>query len=126
MSLRLFCRSCEPPSELNSRWLPSGGKEPAATFVSDQQPTNSARIFEGRHYLDDFLRCTGKNDLAVALLQLADRDGDVMLADTEESAGADDGVGDRFVGGDDDVVDLPDRLALVVVDGLPENLSLAA
>src|ERR1700675_2036390 len=78
----------------------------------DQQPTNSARIFEGRHCLDDFLRCTGKNDLAVALRQLADGDGDVMLADTEESAGADDGVGDRFVRSDDDVVGLPDRLAI--------------
>src|SRR3984893_474967 len=126
MSLRLSCRSCEPPSEWNSGWLPMGGKEPAAAVDSDRQPTSSARIFEGRHCLDDFLRCTGKNDLAVALRQLADRDGYVMLADTEEPAGADDGVGDRFVRSDDDVVGLPDRLALVVVDGLPENLALGA
>src|SRR5712671_4384577 len=103
-----------------------GGKAPAAAVVADQQPTNSARIFEGRHCLDDLLRCTGKNDLAVALLQLADGNGDVMLADTEESAGADDGVGDRFVRSDDDIVGLPDRLALVVVDGMPENLALGA
>src|SRR5580692_2853648 len=126
MSLRLSGRSYEPPSQWNSIWLPKGGKEPAAAVVSDRQPTNSARIFEGRHRLDDFLRCTGKNELAVALLQLADWDGDVMLADTEKSAGADDGVGDRFVRSDDDVVGLPDRLALVVVDGLPENLALGA
>src|ERR1700732_4377212 len=126
MSLRLSCRSCEPPSEWNSGWLPMGGMEPAATVVSDQQPAKSARIFEGGHCLDDFLRCTGKNDLAVALLQLADVDGDVMLADTEESAGAYDGVGDRFVRSDDDVVGLPDRLALVVVDVLPENLAPGA
>src|SRR5260370_33848503 len=83
---------------MESGWLPMGGKEPAAAVVSDQQPTISARIFEGRHCFDDFLRCTGKNDLAVALLQLADWDGDVMLADTQESAGADDGVGDRLSG----------------------------
>src|SRR6476469_4707741 len=123
MSLRLSCRSCEPPSEWNSGWLPVDGKERAARCVSDRQPTNSARIFEGRHRLDDFLRCTGKNELAVALLQLVDGDRDVMLADTKESAGADDRVRNRFVRSDDDVVGLPDRLALVVVDGLPENLA---
>src|ERR1700676_644406 len=94
--------------------------------VSARPPKKSARILEGRHCLDGFLRCTGKNDFAVVFLQLADGDGDVMLADTEESAGTDDGVGDRFVRSDDDVVGLPDRLALVVVDGLPENLALGA
>ena len=72
-----------------------GGKEPAAAVVSDQQPTNSARIFEGRHCLDGSLRCTGENDLAVAFLELANGDGDIVLADTEKSAGTDDGVGDR-------------------------------
>src|ERR1700687_3364660 len=126
MSLRLSCRSYEPPSEWNFRMVAYGWKGAGCHAALDNQPTNSARIFEGRHCLDDLLRCSGKNDLAVALRQLADGDGDVMLADTEESTGADDGVGDRFVRSDDDVVGLPDRLALVVVDGLPENLPLGA
>ena len=91
----------------------------AAADVFDPQPTKSARILEGRHCLDGFLRCTGKYDFAVALLQLADGDGDVMLADTEESAGADDGVGDRFVRSNDDIVGFSDSLAFIVVDGWP-------
>src|SRR5713101_1514546 len=95
----------------------------ARRLPRNQQPTKSARIFEGRHGLDGVLRSSGKNDLAVALLQLADGDGDVMLADAEESAGADDGVGDRFVRGNDDVVGLADRLALVVVDRLSPDLT---
>jgi hypothetical protein len=70
--------------------------------VSARPPKKSARILEGRHCLDGFLRCTGKNDFAVVFLQLADGDGDVMLADTEESAGTDDGVGDRFVRSNDE------------------------
>src|SRR5216683_1759622 len=91
-----------------------------------RQPTKSARIFEGRHRPDGVLRSSSKNDLAVALLQLADGDGDVVLADAEESAGADDGVGDRLVRGNDDVVGFADRLTLVVVDRLSQDLTPGA
>src|ERR1700692_1448259 len=86
----------------------------------------SACILEGRHRLDGFLRCTGKDESAVALLQLTDRNGDVVLADTKKSAGADDGVGDRFVRSNDDVVGFSDCLALIVVDGLSQDLALGA
>src|SRR5260370_6603814 len=94
----------------------------ARRLPRNQQPTKSARIFEGRHGLDGVLRSSGKNDLAVAFLQLADGDGDVMLAYAEESAGADDGVGDRFVRRDDDVVSFSDRFTFVVVDQLSQDL----
>src|ERR1700688_4154135 len=86
----------------------------------------SACILEGRHRLDGFLRCTGKDEFAVALLQLTDRNGDVVLADTEKSAGADDGVGDRFVRSNDDVVGFSACPALIVVEGLSQDLALGA
>ena len=40
------------------------------------------------------------------------------LPTPRNSAGADDGVGDRFVRSNDDVVGFSDRLAFIVVDGL--------
>jgi hypothetical protein len=44
----------------------------------------------------------------------------------KETAGVDDRVGNRLVGRDDDVVDISDPLALVIVDGSAENLVLGA
>src|SRR5258707_13608794 len=95
----------------------------ARRLPRNQQPTKSAHIFEGRHRPDGVLRSSSKNDLAVALLQLADGDGDVVLADAEESAGADDGVVDRLVRGNDDVVGFAERLTLVVKDRLAQSLT---
>jgi len=54
------------------------------------------------------------------------RNRDVVFADTEESARADDGVGHRTVGRDDDVIDASYFLVLFVVDRLAEYLFLCA
>src|SRR5277367_819032 len=68
----------------------------------------------------------GKDELPVLQFYLRDRDGNVVTINPEEAACPDDDVRDGLVGRDDDVVDCPDDLILVVVDVLPENLTLAA
>src|SRR5262245_4797229 len=61
-------------------------------------------------------------------LQLPDGDRDVVLSDAEKLAGADDGVGQGRLWGDDQVVDHADLLVLVVVHWLrrPSSRSLGA
>jgi len=56
-------------------------------------------ILELRQRLDRFLAGAGEHELPVLLLQLASRNRDVVFADTEESARADDGVGHRELSG---------------------------
>ena len=46
--------------------------------------------------------------------------------DRKEAAGIDDGVGDGFVGRDDEVVDESDALIHVIVDGMAEDLPFSA
>ena len=67
-----------------------------------------------------------QNQLVAAQLELRHWNGDVVLGDRKEAAGIDDGVGDRFVGRDDDVVDRSDALTHVIVDGMAEDLPLGA
>src|SRR4030095_8279 len=69
---------------------------------------------------------SGQDDLAHLLLEFGHRYGDVVLADPKESADADDRVGQRSLGGDDQVVDFADLLPGRVVDILPEDLLLRA
>ena len=83
-------------------------------------------ILELRQRFDRFLAGAGEHELPVLLLQLASRNRDVVFADTEESARADDGVGHRTVGRDDDVIDASYFLVLFVVDRLAEYLFLCA
>src|SRR6267143_3910405 len=81
-------------------------------------------ILEPRQGLDRLLGGAGEHELPVLLLQLASRNRDVVFADTEESARADDGVGHRTVGRYDDVIDASYFLVLFVVDRLAEYLFL--
>src|SRR4029077_8817734 len=66
------------------------------------------------------------DDLAHLLLEPRHRNGDVALAHAEEPTDADDRVRHRFVGRHDQIADLADLVARVVVDVLPENLLLRA
>src|SRR5215475_219317 len=83
-------------------------------------------VFELWHCFECVLGCAGKNELSIFYLELIDRYRDVVLAKPQEAARTDDGVGDSFVWGDDDILDLSNALVLVVVDSLPHNLPLRA
>src|SRR5260370_12773272 len=83
----------------------------------------SALVFKRRHRLQAVLRGPGENEFAVDLRQLAHWYRDIVLADAQEASGPDNGVRDRLVGGDDDVVDRSDPPVLVVESGLAEHLS---
>src|SRR5262249_24222958 len=67
-----------------------------------------------------------QDDPALLLLESAHRHGNVVLAHPEEPADADNRVGDLPAGRHDQVVDVADLVAGVVVDVLPENLLLRA
>src|SRR5262249_47788853 len=73
----------------------------------------SVRGFERGHCLEGVLGGAGEDELAGDLLELSHRDCHIVLADSEEPAGADDRVGGRLVGTDDDVIDGSDLLAFV-------------
>jgi hypothetical protein len=83
-------------------------------------------VFELWHCFECVLGCAGKNELSILDLELIDRYRHVVLAKTQEAARADDGVGDSFVGGDDNILDLSNPLVLVVVDRLTHDLPLRA
>src|SRR5271155_5133049 len=105
----------------------SGCSRAPLSCCSTIRPASLApRVLEGRHRLDGLLRCAGEYKLAVRLSELIDRNGDVVLGDAEEAAGADDRIRDRLVRRDDDVVDGPDLLVLVVEDWPAEHLPLRA
>jgi hypothetical protein len=78
------------------------------------------------HCLERVFSRARKNELPILDLELIDRDRYVVLAKTKEAAHADDGVGDGFVGGDDNILDLSNPLVLVVVDSLTHDLPLRA
>src|SRR5258705_4322749 len=61
-------------------------------------------VLELRQGPDGLLGRAGEDELATFVLDLADGDGDVVLAEARESTRADDDVRDgRLVGADDDV-----------------------
>src|SRR4030095_12985941 len=65
-------------------------------------------------------------DLAHLLLEHGHWHGNVVLAEAEEPADSDDRVRQRPAGRHDQVVDVADLVAGIVVDVLPENLLLRA
>src|SRR3984893_15179891 len=79
-------------------------------------------VFEFWQRLDRFLGRSGQHELAILLLQLAHWNGNVMPTEADKPARADDHEGDGRVGRNDEIVDLPDPLILLVVDGLTHSL----
>src|SRR5258706_15477295 len=86
----------------------------------------SALVFKRRHRLQGFFRGSGENEFAVDLRQLAHWYRDIVPAYAQEASGPDNGVRDRLVGCDDDVVDRSDPLVLVVEHCLAEHLAVCA
>src|SRR6266851_1724505 len=84
------------------------------------------RVLELRQGLDGFLGRAGEYVLPVLLLQLVDRNRDIVSAETDEPPCPDDDVGHRSLRRDDDVVDPPDPHVLFVVDRLAQDLPLGA
>jgi hypothetical protein len=79
-----------------------------ATAVRQSIPRIAARlvsVVEPRCCLQSVPRGARQNQLVAVQLELRHWNGDVVLGDGKEAAGVDDGVGDRFLGRDDDVVD---------------------
>src|SRR5258708_14504177 len=86
----------------------------------------SALVFKRRHRLQGFFRGSGENEFAVDLRQLAHWYRDIVPADAQEASGPDNGVRDRLVGGDDDVVDRSDPPVLALEHFLATPLSVCA
>ena len=84
------------------------------------------RVLELRQALDRVLSGAWEHELTVLLLQLADGDSDVVLAQADKSTGTDNGVGDRHVRRHDEVIDRPYLLILLIVDRFAEHLLLGA
>src|SRR5208283_3064199 len=90
----------------------------ALTFsVSRRRVLELSRRFEGR------LARTGQDQLSALQPELGHWDGDIMTVNTQEPADPDDGVGNRRVRRDNDVVHA-NSLSLVIEDGPPEDLTL--
>ncbi len=68
--------------------------------------------------------CSRGEKLAVLMAQLGHWNRDVVLPETDESARTDDHEGDGSVRSDDEVINGPDLLLLLVVDGLAKDLPL--
>jgi hypothetical protein len=84
------------------------------------------RVLELGSRLQRVLGRAGQDDLAHLLLELGHRNRDVMLAHAEEPANSDDRVRDRPVGRHDQVVNVADLFAGIIVDVLPEDLLFRA
>src|SRR5260221_2226655 len=113
----------DPPCDIRRRHLA------ISRLRSDARSTSArslllACVLERRHGLQGVLGCARESEFAIDLPQLTHWYRNIVLADAQEAADPDDGVGDCFVGGDDEIVDRSDPLALVVVDRLPEHLTL--
>jgi hypothetical protein len=76
--------------------------------------------------LQSVLGRAGQNQLFTVQLKLGNRNSDVVLRDRKETAGIDDGVGDRLVGRDNDVLDRANAFIRVVVDRMSQDLPLGA
>src|SRR5262245_1772895 len=84
-------------------------------------------IFELRHCAERLLGGTGQDQLAlVAQVQLVRWNSDIVRAYAEKTTRANDTVRNIAFRRDDDVFDLTDLLAFVVVDVLPEELTTRA
>src|ERR1700730_16305881 len=82
-------------------------------------------VFEPRHGLDRLLGRSGEHNLpVVGLLQLRDRNGDVVAPEPDKPSRTDDGEGHGPVRGNDEVIDDTDLRVVFVVDGLAEDLLL--
>src|SRR3984893_13574750 len=93
-------------------------------------PADSARlllcVFEFRQGLNRFLGCAGEHELVVLLFELLDRNEHIVPSEPDNDASPND---DERHGGarcNDECIDSPDPLLLLVVDGLPEQLLLRA
>src|ERR1700676_3448378 len=86
----------------------------------------SVGVFERGGGLERVPGRAGQNQLLATQLKLRNRNGDVVLRDREEAAGIDDGVGNRLVGRDNNVLDRTNALIHVVVDRMSQNLPLGA
>ena len=84
----------------------------------------SLGIFEFGTGLERSAGGSRQDQLSFDQLELRNRNGNIVLGDMKVTAGIDDGVGNRLVGRDDDVVDISDPLVLVIVDWRAENLAL--
>src|SRR5262245_6229671 len=84
------------------------------------------RVLELGQCLEGVLARARQHDPARAGLEQLDGDRYVVLAEADEAAGADDGIGERSVGCDDQIVDDADLLVLVVVHVLSKDLLLGA
>src|SRR5438445_382877 len=74
--------------------------------------------------LDRLLGRARQHELAILLLQLIHWNGHVVLANAHEASRADDDERDRSVRSDDEVVDGPDLLILLVINRLAKDLLL--
>jgi hypothetical protein len=65
-------------------------------------------VLKLRTSFQSFLRGAWQDQFALDKLELGNGNGDIVLRQPEEASGIDDGVGNRLVGRDDDVIDRPD------------------
>src|SRR5216683_3618216 len=114
-------------SSYPARAAPTAASTTTASAVTEVFDTSlRLGVLELRHRLDDVLGRALEHELPVVLFDLDDGDRHVVLRQADETPRADDGVGHRLVGGDDDVVDGAHLLVLRVVDGFAQDLLLGA
>src|SRR6476646_256419 len=81
-------------------------------------------VLKLRTSFQSFLRGAWQDQFALDKLELGNGNGDIVLCQPEIAAGIDDGVGDRLVGRDDDVINRSDTFIVVIVNSLPEDCTL--
>lgn len=106
--------------------LGSGRLRLVIAFLKAYEFRRLLSVLERRTCPQGLLCSARQNQLVIDQFKLRDRNGDIMLRQAKKAAGADDGVGDRLVGRDDDVVDRSDAFIFIVEYRLPEDCGRGA
>src|SRR6185436_18237951 len=83
-------------------------------------------VLELRNSFQRLLCSAWQNQLVIDQLELRNGYGDIMLRQGEKAASIDDGIRNRLVWSDDDVIDRSDAFVVVVVNRLPKDCTLDA